>query len=155
MPADFTITLDYLRRLCSAREYCARDIYDKALKRLEIPSEAQKAVEALQEEGYQSDSRYASAFARDKAAISGWGRIKIAYHLKAKGIDPDTINAALQEIDEDKADEKLRKSIEAKYKLLKDDPQVKIKLLKFALSRGYTYDQVGKIVDRIVNISNV
>ena len=149
MPADFTITLDYLRRLCSAREYCAKDIYEKALRRLESPSDAAKAVAQLQEEGYQSDSRYASAFARDKAAIAGWGRIKIAFQLKSKGIAQDVVSAALQEIDEDKADDKLRRSVEAKYKLLKDDPQVKIKLLKFILSRGYSYDEAGKALENL------
>lgn len=149
MPADFAITLDYLRRLCSAREYCAKDIYEKALRRLESPSDAAKAVAQLQEEGYQSDSRYASAFARDKAAIAGWGRIKIAFQLKSKGIAQDVVSAALQEIDEDKADDKLRRSVEAKYKLLKDDPQVKIKLLKFILSRGYSYDEAGKALENL------
>ena len=149
MPADFAITLDYLRRLCSVREYCARDIYEKALKRLESPADAAKAVAQLQEEGYQSDSRYASAFARDKAVIAGWGRIKIAFQLKSKGIAQDVVSAALQEIDEDKADDKLRRSVEAKYKLLKDDPQVKIKLLKFILSRGYSYDEAGKALENL------
>lgn len=149
MPSDFNAALDYLRRLCSAREYCAKDLYDKALKRLELPSEAEKAVAVLQEEGYQSDIRYATAFARDKAVISGWGGIKIAYQLKAKGIAQETITASLQEIDEQKAEEKLRKSIEARYKLLKDDPLFKIKLLKFALSRGYSYDQVSRIISEM------
>ena len=147
MTSDFTGTLDYLRRLCSAREYCSKDIYDKALKRLESPSEAAGAVKALQDEGYQSDERYSAAFARDKAAISGWGSIKIACRLKAKGISPDVISAALKEIDEEKAGDKLRKSLEARYKLLKDDPQVKIKLLKFALSRGYSYEEVQNCLD--------
>lgn len=146
---DYARTMDFLRRLCSAREYCAKDIYEKALKRLESAGDAAKAVAQLQEEGYQSDNRYASAFARDKAAIAGWGRIKIAFQLKSKGIAQDVVGAALSEIDCDKADEKLHRSLEAKYKMLRDDPRAKIKLLKFVLSRGYSYDEAIKALENL------
>lgn len=147
-------TLDYLRRLCSGREYCRKDIVEKAFKRLEDMEAAQAVVATLEEEGFLSELRYASAYARDKAAIAGWGPAKIRYMLSAKGIDRSIISAALQEIDSSKADSKLLKSLEAKYKLLKEDPQVKIKLLKFALSRGYDYETVHKVVSEILDGKN-
>lgn len=147
-------TLDYLRKLCSAREYCSRDIYDKALKRTEDSAMAQSMVDTLKEEGFLSDLRFAGAYARDKAVINGWGPSKIRYMLAGKGISRDIISEAMQEIDSGKADEKMRKTIEAKYKLLKEDPQVKIKLLKFALSRGYGYDSVHKVVSEIIHGKN-
>ena len=125
MDNDIAKTLDYLRKLCSSREYCVRDIRDKAEKRLGNASEADKVVRALQQEGYLSEQRYANAFARDKAAISGWGEYKIRYQLSAKGIPADVIEQALKEIDGEKAEENLRRSIVSKYALLKGDPQIK------------------------------
>ncbi len=147
MASDFNTVIDYLRRICSAREYASRDILQKALARLESPDEATRALEMLQREGYQSDLRYASAFSRDKSAIAGWGSYKIRYQLSSKGISKEIIDAAMGEIDSDKAAERLRKALAIKREQLKDDPQLKFKLLKFGLSRGYSYEEVQGCLD--------
>lgn len=141
--------LDKMRRLCSRREYCVSDIRTKLMKELE--GEAQKVETALNkliEERYVDDLRYATAYARDKASISGWGATKIRYMLSAKGVAKDVISEALNEVDESKAASRLEKLLEHKYKSLKDDPQWKIKLLRFALGRGYSYDEVSDQIRR-------
>lgn len=141
--------LDKMRRLCSRREYCVSDIRTKLMKELE--GDAQKVETALNkliEERYVDDLRYATAYARDKASISGWGATKIRYMLSAKGVAKDVISEALNEVDESKATSRLEKLLEHKYKSLKDDPQWKIKLLRFALGRGYSYDEVSDQIRR-------
>ena len=141
--------LDKMRRLCSRREYCVSDIRTKLMKELE--GDAQKVETALNkliEERYVDDLRYATAYARDKASISGWGATKIRYVLSAKGVAKDVISEALNEVDESKAASRLEKLLEHKYKSLKDDPQWKIKLLRFALGRGYSYDEVSDQIRR-------
>lgn len=140
-----------LQAQCSKREYCSRDILAKAVKLLEGDVEAASRVLAsLVEDKYVSDLRYASAFAREKSSIQGWGKVKIAYMLSAKGISRDTINEAFEDIDDDSASRKLENVIRVKYRLLADDPQCKIKLLRFALSRGYSYDEVRSVVDKVM-----
>ena len=67
--------------------------------------------------------------------------------LSSKGVTKDVIVEALTEIDDAKASDRLIKILENKYKALKDDPQCKIKLLRFALGRGYSYDEVKEIID--------
>ena len=141
--------MDKMRRLCSRREYCVSDIRTKLMKELE--GDAQKVETALNkliEERYVDDLRYATAYARDKASISGWGATKIRYMLSAKGVAKDVISEALNEVDESKATSRLEKLLEHKYKSLKDDPQWKIKLLRFALGRGYSYDEVSDQIRR-------
>ena len=110
--------------------------------------EACSILETLKEEKYVDDRRYAEAYAREKSAIAGWGGIKIRYMLSAKGIDKETISLALEEIDERKADDRLQKLIENKCRTLKDDPQWKMKVLRFALGRGYSYDEINKVLNR-------
>lgn len=145
--ADSTKILNNLRRQCSRREYCTADVMKKALKALEgNREEAQKIVNTLTEERYVDDLRYAEAYARDKSSIAGWGATKIRYMLSAKGIDRELVSAALQEIDQRKADDRLVKLIENKKRSLKDDPQVRMKLLRFALGRGYTYDEISGVL---------
>lgn len=147
---DITKTLDRLRRLCSRREYCRSDVLRKATDSLDGDrAEAEKVVQTLVDEKYVDDLRYASAFARDKASLSGWGEVKIRYMLSSKGISKDVIDRALEEIDPAKAETRLEKLIVTKYRSLKDDPQWKLKLLRFALGRGYGYDEVSEIVNRM------
>ena len=142
---------DRLRRLCSRREYCRYDIIKKAMTALEGDREAAEAVlEVLVSEKYVDDLRYASAYAREKAMISGWGETKIRYMLSAKRIERALIDEALTEIDEVKADSRLRKVLENKAKTLKADPQIRLKLLRFALGRGYQYDDVVRVLQDIL-----
>ena len=141
--------LDKMRRLCSRREYCVSDIRSKLMKELEgNVQKVETALTKLKEEKYVDDLRYATAYARDKAAISGWGAAKIRYMLSAKGVAKEIVSEALNEVDESKASTRLEKLLENKYKSLKDDPQWKIKLLRFALGRGYSYDEVNDQIRR-------
>ena len=142
---------DRLRGLCSRREYCVTDVRQKALKALEgDEAAAARVVETLVAEKYVDDLRYASAFARDKASIQGWGEVKIRYMLSAKRISREVIDQALAEIDADRASSKLFKLLETKYKSLRDDPQCRLKLLRFALGRGYGYDEASAVISQLM-----
>ena len=143
---------DRMRGLCSRREYCRQDIMKKVLAALGGDAdEAGRIMDRLVEEKYIDDLRYASAFARDKSSIAGWGVTKIRYMLAAKGIDRETIAAALQEVDEGKASDRLEKLLSGKVRSLKDDPQSRMKLLRFALGRGYQYDEAAEVIGRLLN----
>ena len=144
---DAARCLSRLQKLCSKAEYCRADIYRKALKDLEGDEEAAaKVVEALQADKYIDNARYAAAYAREKATLQGWGPVKIRFQLRGKGVSDSDIAAALEEIEPEKADARLAKLLEAKAKTLKGDPQGRLKLIKFALSRGYDYDVVKRMV---------
>jgi regulatory protein len=142
---------DRLRGQCSRREYCVCDVRQKALKALDGDAEAaETVVETLLKEKYVDDLRYASAFARDKSSIQGWGEVKIRYMLSAKKISRDVIDQALADIDQSRASSRLEKLLETKYKSLRDDPQCRLKLLRYALGRGYGYDEVSKVINSMM-----
>ena len=142
---------DRLRGLCSRREYCVEDIRQKALKALDGDAAlAAEVVETLVKEKYVDDLRYASAFARDKSSIQGWGEVKIRYMLSAKKVSREVIDQALSEIDTERASSKLQKLLEAKYRSLREDPQCRLKLLRFALGRGYSYDEVNSLINTLL-----
>lgn len=150
MEGDALKVLDKLRRLCSRREYCTSDILKKASEALNgDQNRAEEVLQVLVSERYVDDLRYASAYARDKASISGWGEVKIKYMLSAKGIAKDVITRALEEIDEGKAESRLEKLLENKWKSLKDDPQGKMKLIRFALGRGYGYEDISSLLGKV------
>ena len=139
--------IDKMRRLCSRREYCISDVRSKLMKELEGDADkVERALKTLISEKYVDDLRYATAFARDKSAIAGWGETKIRYMLSAQGIAREVIAAAMEEVDDSKATDRLVRLLENKYRSLKDDPQWRLKLLRFALGRGYSYDEVSGIL---------
>ena len=141
---DFNKTLTGLRNLCSKREYCVSDIKEKALKSLEGDGlAAAEVVSALIKEGFLDNLRYGAAYARDKSTLSGWGRVKIRYNLMRKGLKDSEIEYALSQIDGDKAGARLEKLISNRMKILKGDPEWRSKLIRFALGRGYEYDDVS------------
>lgn len=142
---------DRMMALCSRREYCRKDILKKVMTALDGDvAKAEEVVGKLVEERYVDDRRYAAAFARDKASIAGWGAAKIRYMLAAKGVDREIIASALEEVDVSRADARLEKLMENKARSLKDDPQRRIKLLRFGVGRGYAYEEVSSMIDRIL-----
>ncbi|MCQ2176780.1 MAG: RecX family transcriptional regulator [Bacteroidales bacterium] len=145
--------LSRLQNQCARREYCIADIRKKALKALDTDdsSAADPLIEALLKDGYLDESRYASAFARDKSALEGWGSVKIRFALRARGIPASVIDAAIAGIDSERAGEKLSRLLQAKMHTLQGDPQCRIKLLKYALSRGYEYDDVRSAVAKLTS----
>lgn len=142
-----------LETLCVKREYCTGDIRRKALERLEWDhAAAEEVVGSLVADKFVDDARYASAFAREKASLQGWGPIKIRFQLRAKGISDADISAALEEIDSGKASARLQKLLETKWHSLADDPQGRLKLIKFALARGYEYEEIETLVKQITSV---
>lgn len=144
-----------MEALCAKREYCVSDIRRKALLKLEGDGEAaEEIVASLVADKFVDDARYASAFAREKASLQGWGPIKIRFQLRMKGISDADINAALDDVDSEKAAARLERLLETKWKTLREDPQGRLKLIKFALSRGYDYSEVERFLTQIVRNLN-
>ena len=132
-----------LQGRCARREYCRAEMRQKALKALDGDAAAAEVVlESLVADGFVDDARYAGAFAREKAVLDGWGPVKIRYMLRGKGIEASDIDEALASIDAGAASEKLDKLLAAKAKSLQGDPQARLKLIKYALSRGYNYEDI-------------
>ncbi len=148
---EYSKVLDRLQAQCSKREYCSSDILRKGLTAFEGDREqATKLLESLIQDRFVDDLRYATAFAREKSRLTGWGPAKIKYMLVGKGIPRSIVDEALKEVDPDEAQRKMRSVLEAKYKTLAGDPQEKFKLLKFGLTRGYEYDAIAPVVDDIL-----
>lgn len=140
--------LDRMRRLCSRREYCESDIRKKLASEEGIDAEA--VIASLKADRYLSNARYAEAFARDKSSLDGWGAVKIRYALAAKGVSKEDIDAALEAIDRGAAASRLEKLVSARYRSLSEDPQCRLKLLRYALGRGYAYEEVESAVGKVM-----
>ena len=139
-----------LMRLCATRECCRSDLRRKLADLPEADADA--ILETLTREGFVDDARYARAFARDKSALQGWGSLKIKLALQRKGIGGPAIASALEEIDAKAADARMEQVLRAKWKALarEEDPARKeAKFYRYALSRGYGYEEIKRIYDHL------
>ena len=140
-----------LQAQCIKRERCKKDVWDKALAALEGDADAaREVVDSLVEDKFVDEGRYCLAFARDKAHLSGWGPHKIMASLRAKRVDEDAIKAAILQTDDEESDNKLRGVLLNRFKIHKGEPYIKMRLIKFALQRGYDYDKVRVILEEIL-----
>ncbi len=147
-----------MQALCSRREYCVADIRRKLLRLRDhplLPEEAEQIIADLVKEKYLDDARYAGAFARDKAALTAWGAAKIRYALRAKGISDEAIQQALESIEPERSEERLRKLLASRSRALSGDPKAKQKLLRLGLSRGYSYDEILTQIEAICQNSEL
>lgn len=151
-PLEFGQALSMAASLCASCERCENDIRAKLLDCGMTGAEAETIIEKLKSENYLNEDRYAAAYARDKFSFNGWGRQKIAYMLKAKGVSGESISAATASIADDDCRQALLKLLRAKARTLAGrDPQAaRAALLRLAASRGYEAGIFYPIVDQVM-----
>ena len=138
-----------LAALCAQAEHCEQEMRDK-MKRWEIDKTVQdRVLQRLIEERYIDDERYARAFVKDKIRYNKWGRRKVQQALWMKHIDLDIQQRVLDEIEEKEYLDVLRPLLKQKRKSIKADSDYELnqKLVRFALSRGFTFDIIRQCID--------
>ena len=110
---------------------------------------AERVATRLVSERYVDDERYARAFVRDKLRYQKWGRRKIEQGLWQKHIADDIRQRVLNNVDDEEYLSVLRPLLKQKRKGIKasSDYELNQKLLRFALSRGFTFDIIRQCLD--------
>ena len=151
--------MDVKKALSRAAAYCSRQercVYDvkRKLEAWEVdPEKFGAIIETLVKEKFIDEERYSLFYARDKFRFNGWGRVKISYSLKQKGIPGDVIQKALSEIDETEYGQKLFELLKNKLKQIKDKNdryKVKAAMIRFAQSRGFEPDRIYSVVEKLI-----
>ncbi|MEI6885242.1 MAG: regulatory protein RecX [Bacteroidota bacterium] len=156
---DHSLTLEKIRYFCSYRERSEKEAELKLRALQAPPGKIKSIIELMKEEGFLSDERYARAFVRGKFRVNHWGRIKIAFELRARKIPEKMIAKAMSEIDEDAYLAQLGEMIEKKVNDIrrqKKEENISVKKLKtrdklfnFALGKGYEHDLIRQILDEL------
>jgi regulatory protein len=135
----FGLALNKAMTLCSRQELCSEDVRNKLLIWGVVKDDIEKIISILIKENFINESRYATAFVRDKFNYNKWGKIKITAHLRAKKLSPDIIRTALDLIDNEQYVKILRGLINDHRRSVKAKNQydLKAKLLRYGLSKGF------------------
>ena len=143
--------LSRLGALCARAEYCLQDMRRK-MDAWELPPGAdERIIQRLMKDGYVDENRYAHAFVRSKFRFNRWGRDKIVRMLQQKGINQEDIDDALTELNEEELDDTLLELLTAKSRHLnyKNDYDRYVKLLRFAVSRGFSLDSARRCLEKM------
>ena len=138
-----------LAQLCARSEHCQHDMLEK-MRRWDMSEDAQaRVMQRLVSERYVDDERYARAFVHDKIRYNKWGRRKVEQALWQKRIDDDIRQQVLSEVDDEEYLSVLRPLLKQKRRSTKADSDYELnqKLMRFALSRGFTYDIIRQCLD--------
>jgi regulatory protein len=138
-----------LAALCAQAEHCQHEMTEK-MRRWQMSDEAQaRVMQRLVAERYVDDERYARAFVRDKIRYNKWGRRKVEQALWQKHIDEDIRREVLDAVDDEEYLEVLRPLLQQKRRSTRADSDYELnrKLMRFALSRGFSFDLIRQCID--------
>lgn len=142
--------LSRLQTLCARCEHCSHEMREKMM-RWGVASDVQdKIVDRLIDDKFIDDERFARVFISDKLRFNHWGRRKIEQALFQKRIPKQISQPILNEITDQEYIERLLPLIKSKRKSLssvEDDYELRQRLVRFALQRGFTFDVIRQVID--------
>ena len=136
--------LEKAMRYCVYQERCILDVENRLLAWGLVKSDWDKLIDTLIEQDFLNESRYIEDYVRGKFVIKKWGRNKIKAGLLQKNIRGSEVDKNLKSIDEEEYKKTINYLIEKKKALLnqKDDLELRDKLYRYLLSKGYESDIV-------------
>ncbi|HCN52465.1 MAG TPA: RecX family transcriptional regulator [Prevotella sp.] len=143
-----------LTAMCSQAEHCSQEMLDK-MKKWDIPEDVQaRVMQYLTQEKFIDDERYCRFFVKDKIKYNKWGRRKVEQALYMKHIPSSISGPILDEIPAEDYLEVLRPLLKSKRKTVKAATEYErnMKLIKFALGRGFSMDIIKDCIDDATEI---
>lgn len=141
-----------IKQFCAYQERCRSEVQDKLYSYGLTGPEAGEAISKLIEENYLNEERFAIQFAGGKFRVKQWGRVKIKYELKIRGVSEYCIRKGLAAIDNSAYNSTLQKLAAQKLKLLKSEKNIfikKRKLQDFLLAKGFETVLIRNYLDEI------
>ena len=140
-----------LTSLCARAEYCQHDMLEK-MRKWEVNSvDKAEIMEYLLREKYVDEERYARHFISDKLRFNKWGRRKVEQALYMKRIPESIYRPILDEQCDEDYENILMPLLRNKLRTVKgkNSYDIRNKIIRFALSRGFETDLVLKAMDKL------
>ena len=149
--SNYTEALAFAAAYCSTAEHCRSEILDKAEKFELSPEEKVQLIQRLQQEKFLDEKRYVKAFVRDRFRFNKWGRIKIRYMLRQKGIPSDLIDEGIEIISEEEYLDMLFSLLKQKKPSVKSKSNYELrgKMLRFGSGRGFEPSLIAQCLKKM------
>ncbi|MBS8268709.1 regulatory protein RecX [Halomonas litopenaei] len=135
--------------LLARREYGREELRGRLLVKGHVLEDIEQALEALAEQGLQSDRRFAESFLRGRL-MRGQGPVKMLAELGQRGVDRALAREALAELEHEESVDWYRLASEALERRfgreLPADPRERARRERFLAGRGFDFDQVREAI---------
>ena len=144
--------LNRIAAYCSRGERAPQDVEQKLRDWELADEEVERIMQRLRDEHFLDEARFVHAFVNDKFTYERWGRVKITYGLRQKGITGTLVQNTLADVIDDEAYlatlvELLRGKMRGmKTPLATPD---RAKLYRFAAQRGFESSAIGQALNRL------
>jgi len=137
-------------KFCAYQERTHQEARQKLYELGVYGDDAEEIIVQLIEENFLNEERFAKAYSGGKFRIKQWGRQKIHYNLKQKGISTYCIKQGMAEISDEDYLNTLQRIIAKKFESLASTEQnallLKQKVAQYAIGKGYESELVWQEV---------
>lgn len=132
--------------MLARREHSKKELSDKLERRFENAGLVQEVLKALQEEGLQSDERFAESFVHSRVQRNQ-GPVKISYELRGKGVSDELVSSAMDAYQDDWM-ALAKELVEKKYGCSHpENLKEKQRRMRFVMQRGFPSEICYKLFD--------
>ncbi|MDX5362924.1 MAG: recombination regulator RecX [Pseudazoarcus pumilus] len=138
-------------RLLALRDHSRAEL-ERKLAGLGTAEEVQATLDRMAELGLQSDQRFAEAWLRSKSGRFGTARLKM--ELARRGVDADTVAAALAQGELDSDIERARAVWSAKFGNAAADRREWARQARFLQTRGFSSETITRLLKEVPDESS-
>jgi len=147
MPINFSddekIIVEKIQSYCRYQERCTKEVRKKLYTLKTSTDSIEKIISFLTNNDFLNDERFAQFFIQGKLRIKKWGKIKLKYELKSRGINNQIIDTFLKNISDDEYASYFEEFSSNKIKFLKGTlDQKKRSFINYFTYRGWENDLI-------------
>jgi regulatory protein len=105
MPINFSdqdkVIIEKIQSYCLYQDRCIKEVKNKLFSLKVNNNLVEKIINHLIDNDYLNEERFVKLFIQGKLRIKKWGKIKLKYELKIRGINNNIIDAHIKNISED------------------------------------------------------
>ena len=134
----------------SRKRLAKKELYEKLIRAGAGEEIAKAVLTWAEEDGFVNDFEYAKSYISDASNLKKHGMKKIRFDLSRKGISEFLIDDVCFELGEYDETENIKSIIEKKLLDVNDKKQTD-KVIRFLVSRGYSFSDIKKCINDYVS----
>ena len=147
---DEKLILEKMRSYCMYQERCIQEVKKKLTRLQVVPKTKSKIINHLIDDDYLNEVRFTKSFIQGKLRIKKWGRIKLNYELKIKGVKKFIIDEEINKISKEDYYDYFNEFSNNKIKTLKGSKeQKKRSFINYFTYRGWENNLIYEKLNEI------
>jgi len=137
------LILEKIKSYCQYQERCTKEVRKKLYNLKTSTESTEKIISFLTNNDFLNDERFVKFFIQGKLRIKKWGKIKLKYELKSRGINYQIIETSIKDIPENEYISYFEEFSSNKIKFLKGTlEQKKRSFINYFTYRGWENDLI-------------